>query len=180
MKEQGTLSRRGIPLSPSWGYTKYMNLLRKFKNKEPFLRPSWKGALKTHWNGLRALWKGNSSCCVLFLKVCVCKGNQQDQNLKKFLQSKANLLPCWDSSNHGKNSQRCTDPHTSKLPKAKSETCWYSFAVDAFTAWNLNCSLSCHGDESICYFLQLQRYMFRDLAGNWDHCWQFPPLAYHR
>lgn len=138
-----------------------MNLVRKFKNKEPFLRLSWKAALKTHWSGLRALWKGNSSCCVLFLKDCFCKVNQQDQNVKKCLQSKANLLPCWDSSSHGNYSQRYTDPHTSKLSKAKSEACWYSFAIDAFTVWNVNYYLLCHSDESICCFLQLHMCISR-------------------
>lgn len=161
MKEQGTLSRREIPLSPSWGCTKYMNLLRKFKNKEPFLRLPWKGTLEMHWSGLRALWKGNSSCCVLFLKDCFCNVNQQDENLRKFLQIKAILLPTWDSSNHGKYSQRYIDPHTSKLSKAKSEACWYSFAIDAFRAWHVNYHLLRHSDESICYFLQLHLYILR-------------------
>jgi len=43
---------------------------------------------------LRALWKGNYSCCVIFLKDYFCEVNQKDQDLKKFLQRKANFLHC--------------------------------------------------------------------------------------
>lgn len=149
MKEQGALSRREISLSSSWGCTKDMNLLRKFRNKEPFLRLPWK---ETHWSGLRALWKESSSCCALFLKDCFCNVNQQDQNLRKFLQGKANLLPIWDSW------KILPKIH---WPQRYTEACWCSFAMDAFTAWHVNCYLLCHSDESICYFLQLHIYISR-------------------
>lgn len=148
-----------------------MNLLMKFKNKEPFLRLPWKGTLKTHLSGLRALWKGNSSFCVLFLKDCVCNVNQQDQNLRKFLQSKANILPETPAI------IECTPKDTLTTLITFQNFLRHSLRPAGTV---LQLMLLQHGMWIAIYCVTVMKAyvifynctcIFQDLAGNWDFCW---------